>query len=382
MRLRILVMSVAILAATRAGAQTQCTTLPNPVYAAGSSQFKLVFGALGTALASQATPTTIVYAGNGGCAAVAMYEAGAGLTGTATYWDATGAAQICNLPVGGTPIQIVLSDVSDVTQCPGVTTAPAGTGDILAFVQPMMFVVPAASTQPAISAELAYVLYGLGTSDVWTDSTQVFIRTNVSSTELVMGAVIQVPVAKWKGVSEASAPAMIAALNGSANPQLAIGILSSDIYDANRTTLRVLPYRHFTQNHAYWPDFSSTAFDKINVRDGHYALWGYGHLITAVDGSGNPTSPSVAAIVSALTGATPLTGYNPITAIANAHFVPLCAMQVKRSADGGPLSLFSSTAPCGCSFTAAATGSTTCAACATSSACGTGMCRFGYCEAR
>ena len=42
------------------------------------------------------------------------------------------------------------------------------------------------------------------------------------------------------------------------------------VFDRNRQTLDSLAYKAFGQWYAYYPDSTSTAMDKANVRDGHY----------------------------------------------------------------------------------------------------------------
>jgi hypothetical protein len=63
--------------------------------------------------------------------------------------------------------------------------------------------------------------------------------------------------------------------------------------------------------------------------------------------------------------------------------VPICAMKVQRSGqEGGDLSTYQSTAPCGCYFDQKATTATSCTPC-TSTCSGAGqVCRRGFCEAQ
>ena len=72
-----------------------------------------------------------------------------------------------------------------------------------------------------------------------------------------------------------------------------IGILGEDFYDAstggvsNRTSVKALAFRAFHQQRAYWPDSTLTSRDRLNVRDGRYAIWGYVHMLANVDGTGD-----------------------------------------------------------------------------------------------
>jgi hypothetical protein len=61
--------------------------------------------------------------------------------------------------------------------------------------------------------------------------------------------------------------------------------------------------------------------------------------------------------------------------------IPQCAMKVQRSFDGGDLSLYQPPEPCGCYFDKTVPqGITSCTPCVDETPCGTGKCRFGYCE--
>ena len=46
------------------------------------------------------------------------------------------------------------------------------------------------------------------------------------------------------------------------------------------------------QTCGYFPDSTANTFDKLNVRQGRYDIWGPLHFITAVDGGGNPLGTS------------------------------------------------------------------------------------------
>src|SRR5262249_38272776 len=152
--------------------------------------------------------------------------------------------------------------------------------------QVMNFVVPTASSQTLISAEAAYFVFGFGMAgkaDPWTDETFIFQRSATSGTQAMIAAAINLPPTQRKGVSEAKSSDMLAAVSMSTAPEKTIGILASDVADQNRTTVKILAYQHYKQECAWLPDSSSTSFDKINVRDGHYPIWGPLHLLSKVD---------------------------------------------------------------------------------------------------
>src|SRR5262249_43687488 len=121
----------------------------------------------------------------------------------------------------------------------------------------------------------------------------------------------------------------------------AIGILSSDYADDDRAQLRVLAFQDYGQGCGYWPDSTPTAPDKQNVRDGHYPIWGPLHLLSRLDAQGLPLSSGVRTTLGYLTGSVSLpSGENLIQLYAQRHVVPLCAMHVTRTSDGGPLKAY------------------------------------------
>ncbi len=72
-----------------------------------------------------------------------------------------------------------------------------------------------------------------------------------------------------------------------------------------------------------------------------------------------------------------------LKAVVQSSLVPECAMKVTRAGDGADFSLYSDPNQCGCYFEATVSGGTTsCTACTTAAQCGTGVCRYGYCEAK
>ena len=176
----------------------------------------------------------------------------------------------------------------------------------------------------------------------------------------------------------------------------AIGILGSEVYDTNRNKgVNVLAFAGFGQTTRYYPDSTTTSFDKQNVRNGNYSLWSPAVLVEAVasDGgvSANPYVQYFTDVFLGTPGATPPGGYldggTPIDglgATVAAGLTPDCAMQVTRSADGAPLNPYTPTAPCTCYFLSkvpqAAALPASCATCSTSNPCEAGTCFHGYCE--
>ncbi len=368
-----------------ASAAVDCATLPNNTYVTGSSAVKPFMAALGKALAGS---STIVYKGQGSCTGVDAIINGTKMTGTASYWDATGVEQTCNLTVTGDVADIGVSDVF-ATTCPGFASLPNDVGDFFGPNQVMELVVPKASSQVAISAQAGYFVFGFGAMAgqvaPWTNDAMLFVRNESSGTQQMWAHALNVPANKWKGAQHTSGGALLTDLVAAADPEAAIGILAADVADANRDKIKALAYQHYHQDCAYLPDSTATAFDKINVRDGHYPVWGPLHLLAKIDNAKNPSKPDAATLIGYFTGkkTTPM-GVSLLDLEIGAHTVPACAMKVQRTTELGDMKPFASTEPCGCYFDFKTNGSTNCTKCMNDGGCSgaTPKCRFGYCEAK
>ena len=158
------------LLATRARAVQDCTQLPNPVYAGGSTAIEPVMATIATYLAVQSPPVTLVYAPSGSCSGVATVVGTvafpptplftpAGKSNYFNYWTATGTELTCDIAApmldGGTPvcgqnvacIDVGLSDVFPETCQSFPSGLPGGLVDHQGPVQAMTFVVPSSSDQ-------------------------------------------------------------------------------------------------------------------------------------------------------------------------------------------------------------------------------------------
>ncbi len=397
-----------------------CSTLANPTYVSGSSAIEPLVKRLSPIVAAT---TTLVYKGAGSCTGVAAIVTSTPITGTARYYDNAGNALTCNLPAGGQLVDVGVSDVF-VETC-GYTKPPT-VGDFSGPYQAMLFVVPKASSAQAITAEEAYYVYGFGanltiptTTTVpaitpWTQTSSIWRRDQNSGTEQIIGHAIfdptiyagNIPGVKIdaalpspSGCTSSTPPCqntggsggMVTKVSSDPNPNAAIGILGADFYDSNRNILKSLAFRGYGQTVAYWADSSPTSFDKRNVRDGRYQPMGPLHMIANVDNYGIPTSIAAASLIGWITGTTALPSGDLIDLEIQSNVVPLCAMNVDRSSDGGPLSPTSG-ASCGCYYDWKIThNAPSCATCAADADCGTGgPCRkynpalpnTGYCEAR
>ena len=175
--------------------------------------------------------------------------------------------------------------------------------------------------------------------------------------------------------------------------------MSGEVADGNRSSVKELAYQHSGQTCGYTADSDSTsAFDKVNVRDGQYWLWSPVHLFAAVDGQGNITDANTKALIGYFTGAVaPPTGVDIFAAEVAAYNVPTCAMHVWRDGDLAPLYSFAPDDPCSCKFDFATNNAlkpSSCITCTQDSDCTTNHCRnigpplqadaggpnVGYCE--
>jgi hypothetical protein len=367
-----------------------CDTLTNPLYLqVGDTQLNLM-KRLGRALRDSAPhPITLVWITSGSCTNIDAIVNRTPITLTMSYtpstaedaaWDpATSAPLTCTPPTGGVVPDVANSNVF-VSACP--TALPATVDKANGPVQAYVLAVPKASGQTAITSQEAYFVFGFGMAGMvqpWVDETMMFIRTVTKSTLLSWAANITVPAARWKGVRYDGSPAVVSALKTATTPEAAIGILGAEVYDANRATLTSLAYRAKGQYAAYYPDSTSSATDKQNVRDGHYTVWSPTVWMETVSGA-TPAKADAHYVIELLRGhaVSPAPSFDPTDAIAKVGLVPDCAMKVTRAFEGGPLSLYTPATSCTCKFESLES-TTSCATCPTGT-CTTGVCRGGFCE--
>jgi ABC-type phosphate transport system substrate-binding protein len=394
----------ALLAASTSLAQTVVPTInckdatdgrPNVIYVAGSSAIRPFLGFVASLV--RADGYSIVYQSQGSCTGVAaildpdpakhlMKDAPA-VTGKAANYAMTflpdGSARECFLSATGDVVDVGASDVYAAT-CG--YTPPAGVSDYEGPIQPMTLIVSSVSTQTSISAEAAYLAFGLGgnsgQSAPWTDSSYFFVRNASSGTQQMVARAINVPADKWWGTDRGGSGAVrtgMKTLLDAAGAEKGLGIISIDIADDERANLRVLAFKPYGGTCAYLPDSSATSFDKKNVRDGHYPIWGPVHFLTNTTGG----VPGAAAAALVTRFAAPKLDVSLLDAINAKHLVPKCAMQVKRTGELGPFQVRgASDYHCDCYFEKAVNGSTSCTACTTASDCpgARPACNYGYCE--
>lgn len=381
----------AITAASAPAAALDCATLPTPVYVFGSSAVKATLAEIAKILALQNPPTTLIYKSLGSCAGVDAVLTGTPIMGAGTaaasYWGDGVNELKCDLDAAGTVADVGISDVFAETCFDLPNGLPTNVGDFLGPVQAMTFIVPKTSSQQSISAEAAYFAYGFGASSgvmPWTDPAFLFQRDVSSGTEAMIAKAINVPPPKWVGTATTSSSDILSKVAGSASPEDTLGILSADLADENRATVTVLAYQHIDQDCGYWPDSDAQSFDKRNVRDGHYAIWGPLHLISKLDAQGYPISVPARPFINYMTGTQAPAGLDLITFEAEHHIIPQCAMRVKRTDELGALASFAPPKSCGCFYEKAASGGTDCTPCTSPADCSvdTPACNFGYCEAQ
>jgi len=394
-----------------------CADLTNPVYVYGSTASRPFVAQAALSLAKAEPPVSIVYIGAGSQNGVNALASDAKVAPPSSasvphYWPANNTAGLdCELPTDGQGVRIDIgvSDAFDTSF--GDAPLPNTVKDYFGPIQAMTFVVPTASSQTSISAEAAYLTWGFdegGGETPWDVTAFRYHRSNTSGTKVLIAKAINVPVAKWKGVncetptggtsctSFGSGDVLNKVINSS-EPDKTIGILSTDVADGNitvsgssvsaRTKLRILAYQHYGQSCGYLPDSTSTSYDKQNVRDGHYEIWGPLHFFARTS-DGEPENEHIGAAIQVLTGE----GNDEeraafVDLAAKGHVVPDCAMRVRRETELGPLSSYMPARSCECRFIAQATGEASpegCTKCDDSSDCSGDkpVCNYGFCEVR
>jgi hypothetical protein len=308
----------------------------------------------------------------------------------AFYFDDNGMQQSCLLDPTGNTVDIGVSNLfagtcnSSTTQYVPGTTVSDYTGPIVPFA----LSVPAASSQQSISAEAAHLIFGLGgkapmgsglkDAAPWTDPTFYFIRNGNSGSTVLSALSFAVPRTKFWGIDRLSTDNLRDSMLASTEAEQSIGILSIVDADTNRGNLRTLFLQSTGQIAGYLPDSGKNAFDKLNVRDGHYPLWGYQHFFTPVGPGGVPSDAAKAFITRISVSRLDQTLVDNIIAAA---LIPQCAMKVVRNGEMGDFSSQTGL-QCGCYFDFKTTGKTSCTACMSSSDCPSdhSACNYGFCE--
>jgi len=364
-----------------AGSLPSCASLPTNypqpyVYGAGSSALSLYVGKIAQAFENQ-NMGTIIYQIAGSCYGAYTTVLGYPLetvpastgNGTATYFDPVQSDS------NGVPLQYTciideatkqadfgVSDVFPTTCLPQlqVSGLPSNLHDFFGPVQTMVFAVPSSSQQASISAQAAYMVWGFGNDSgvaPWTNEAYMLQRGGSSGTQSMMAAAIDLDPFAWKGVLNAANQNVLNGIlaAGAASNQT-IGIMGADFAEDNRSQVNILTLQDHGQTCGYYPDSTATSFDKQNVRDGHYPVWGPSHFIVPVNGSGQPVNTTVQQFVNALSGTAPVAGLNLLQTYVQRHIVPLCAMHVTRTSDGQDYTPYTPPVSCSCYYDFLTTG--------------------------
>lgn len=288
-----------------------------------------------------------------------------------------------------TLIDIGESEIAQETCGPPVSP-PDSLLESVGPILPILFVVPTVSTQRVISVGAARQIFGTGGNlPPWTTPSYLYIRGQATATLRLVGKEIGLLPTQFWGTDQGSALNMannLGIINNQDSANSALGIIGSDFYDqpVNRQKLKALGFQATNQDCAYLPDSSLTTRDKVNVRDGHYPLWGRIHFFYPIS-NGAPVSMFAAQFVTLFAG--PMFDVDVLTALINAGFVPPCAMKVTRDSELGDFTYDDPPpASCGCFFDAQVNTTPARPEC---QPCGDGMppcpddrmvCNYGYCE--
>jgi hypothetical protein len=304
----------------------------------------------------------------------------------AQYYDAQG-AHSCML---GGRVEVDVGESEIYADTCGLPKDLAHVRELPGPILPILFVVPNVSNgESAISAEAARQVFGNGGHVApWLNPALFFVRGTGTATTRLIGLAIDVPVPgqKFWGTDQGTAEKLAANLSAVQDPAEAhgaIGILGADFYDQNKLRLKALAFQAKGQLCAYLPDSSLNTRDKINVRDGHYPIWGLLHFFVSLGSDGLPSDKSLAFLRQFAEPFSP----EILDAFIEASWVPNCAMMVQRDAELGALIAETPTHPCGCRFDAKVSPSGKvpdgCKACSSNDDCTDPLkpsCNFGYCE--
>lgn len=378
-----------------------------PVYVTGSSNFPPFLKLVAPLLAKDNPKHFIVWQQTNSCTGVdtafnpdpTKRVIAEGANKATFYYDDTGNQLPCFIrdtdPGSGIAnahaVDVGESDVF-FSSCAATLThqpdlAADGVGEYFGPIQTMTFITPPTSTQAVISAEAAQSVLGAGTVPLpdklpWSDPNQIFIRTSSTGTNQIISRAVNVDPKQWWGVDKKSAAGMATAVQAvpSGLAEKTIGVISADTADQNRGNIKILAFQAHGQACGYLPDSTPQAKDKVNVRDGHYSMWGPLHFYTRL----NAGAPSDAAAALVLRFGLPKLDQDLVTAIVNSGNIPACAMAVTRTTEMGPLQKFDSPYDCDCLFDKLTKGQpgSACKACATANDCPSTRpaCNYGFCE--
>jgi hypothetical protein len=378
-----------------------CTTLDHKVVIVGSSAAQPFIGGIAVSFAKLSPPINIIYAKPGSCVGAAAMAATSPMsslqggiiqfTGTPEAAAPAAASDTCALTgVETLTVDIGASDVFAKTCVDPAVTLADDVKDFQGPWQAMNFIVPAASSQHSISYEAAYLTFGFMTPDPGLPYDPTFreVRKDTSGTRLMLASNIGLPGTTFFGTVNSATSDVINAVTAppsGTDPSKIIGIAASGDVDSLRDKIHILAYQPKGESCGYTPDSdSSTAFDKANVRDGHYLPAGPVHFYAHAPG-GSVANADVQKVLDALTGKGD-PGFDLIHVEEKAGVVPDCAMRVSRTADGGALASYMPAQSCECKWLSesGATLPDSCKSCNADSDCNSAApkCHSGFCEVK
>ncbi|HVZ75329.1 MAG TPA: hypothetical protein VHJ20_23285 [Polyangia bacterium] len=373
------------------------TMFPNPIYLTGSSAYEQTAANMAVELATLTgnDKVTLIYKTSTSCDGANAIRDNVTLTGTADTFtpNATNAKLgvinkgACSLDHSVTKADVGVSDVW-YDNCTGGGLTATMT-DVKGPVQAMIFIVPHANmTNTDLTYYEAQDIWGCGMKGMvspFTSEVAIQQRNKDSGTQITVAKNIGVPAASFKGVMNSAGGDLVNSLNA-ADPNTAIGFLAADSFDSKRGQLNALAFQGLNQTKAYYADSASGTFDKKNVRDGHYLVWGPEHFLATIDATSKAiTNTKAANFIGWATGTLTTAAFNYVEVDAISNIIPQCAMKVQRDTDGGllrPYTPATGTA-CGCKYESIVTKTAVpagCTMCTSNADCGTKTCSNGFCE--
>ncbi|MBA3393166.1 MAG: hypothetical protein H0T89_11000 [Deltaproteobacteria bacterium] len=393
---------------TTVAANVDCRTLTNPVYLPTTTLIDTLMRRVLPKFADGSPTTgvgptdqmTVIQFPQGSCGAYEVIDQNLEISGTGIYFAAGNATPLnCDLPTGtGIKADFAAMDVGGQT-CLGAAPQ-ASMVEFPSHVETLGFVVPKNSTQRSITAtEAYYVMKFAGEAGKqitpWVDPNFVHVRSGGSSTQLTIGANIGLSGTMWNallqgnGGSSAVQTAVIAD-NSNGNHEKSLGILNSSKWESSLNEMRVLAFEPFNSClGAVFPDSTSVARDKRNVRDGHYPIWTNLRYVLEHQGgapfsdNGTVSATRAKRFIDIMNGEATATNLDVPLQVIQTGNIPACAMQVSRAFDGSDIKAFEHPAPCNCYFDSVnGVVNPNCRACSGTNPCPTGVCRSGFCEPR